>query len=71
MNTSEIRKKIKIQNEVRKIKKIFLDSSPHDEPAQKGEGVRVENIPRIYSAGKCAVFALCVRTQNDFNLKGI
>ena len=26
-------------NEIRKNKKIFLDSSPHDEPAQKGEGV--------------------------------
>lgn len=41
---SEIRKKIKIQNEVRKIKKIFLDSSPHDEPAQKGEGVSSQKV---------------------------
>ena len=25
-----------------KMKKIFLDSSPHRQPAQKGEGVRVK-----------------------------
>ena len=53
-----------------KSKKIFLDSSPHRQPAQKGEGVRVENVGRIYSAGKYPVFAICVRTQNGFNLKG-
>ena len=53
-----------------KIKKIFLDSSPHDEPAQKGEGVRVKNVCGIYSAGKYSVLAICVRTQNDFYLKG-
>ena len=53
-----------------KIKKNFLDSSPHRQPAEKGEGVRVENVGGIYSAGKYPDFALCVRTQNDFNLKG-
>ena len=45
-------------------------SSPHRQPAQKGDGVRVENVGRIYSAGKYSVFAICVRTQNDFCLKG-
>ena len=52
------------------MKKIFLDSSPHRQPAQKGEGGTSQNVPHIYSAGKCAVLAICVRTQNDFNLKG-
>ena len=52
------------------MKKIFLDSSPHNEPAQKGEGVRVENVGGIYSAGKYSVLAICVRTQIDFYLKG-
>ena len=52
------------------MKKIFLDSSPHRQPAQKGEGVRVENVGGIYSTGKCAVLAICVRTQIDFNHKG-
>ena len=33
-----------------KIKKNFLDSSPHRQTAEKGEGVRVENVPHIYSA---------------------
>ena len=51
------------------MKKIFLDSSPHRQPAQKGEGVRVKNVCGIYSAGKNPVFALCVRTQNDFYLE--
>ena len=52
------------------MKKIFLDSSPHRQPEQKGEGVRVENVCEIYSAGKYPDFAPCVRTQNDFNHKG-
>ena len=58
MNTSEI---IKI-----KIKKNFLDSSPHDEPAENGEGASSQNVGGIYSAGKFPVLAICVRTQNDF-----
>ena len=53
-----------------KIKKIFLDSSPHRQPAQKGEGYRVKNVGGIYSAGKYPVFAICVRTQIDFCRKG-
>ena len=57
-------------NEIRKNKKIFLDSSPHRQPAEKGEGVSSQNVPHIYSAGKCAVFALCVRTQIDFYITG-
>ena len=53
------------------MKKNFLDSSPHRQPAEKGEGVsRVENVGGIYSAGKCAVLAICARTQIDFYLKG-
>ena len=52
------------------MKKIFLDSSPHRQPAQKGEGVRVKNVCGIYSAGKNPVLAICVRTQNDFCRKG-
>ena len=31
---------------------------------------RVKNVGGIYSAGKYPVLAICVRTQNDFNLKG-
>ena len=53
-----------------KLEKIFLDSSPHRQPAEKGEGVRVENVGRIYSVGKCAVFALCVRTQINVYITG-
>ena len=52
------------------MKKIFLDSSPHRQPAQKGEGVRVKNVGGIYSAGKYSVFAICVRTQIDFYITG-
>ena len=37
---------------------------------KRGRGVRVKNVSGIYSAGKCVDFALCVRTQNDFYLKG-
>ena len=35
-----------------------------------GGGGTSQNIGGIYSAGKYPVFAICVRTQNDFNLKG-
>ena len=35
-----------------------------------GGGVRVENVGGIYSAGKYHVLAICVRTQNDFNITG-
>ena len=52
------------------MKKIFLDSSPHRQPAEKGEGCTSQNVGGIYSAGKYPVLAICVRTQNDFNLKG-
>ena len=36
----------RLRDKIKKIKleKIFLDSSPHRQPAEKGEGVRVENI---------------------------
>ena len=37
---------------------------------KRGRGCASQNIPHIYSAGKCADFAVCVRTQNDFYLKG-
>ena len=52
------------------MKKNFLDSSPHNELAQKGEGGTSQNVGGIYSAGKYPVFAICVRTQIDFYLKG-
>lgn len=35
-----------------------------------GMGCTSQNVPHIYSAGKYPDFALCVRTQIDFNLKG-
>ena len=35
-----------------------------------GGGVRVKNVGGIYSAGKCAVLAICVRTQIDFYITG-
>ena len=64
MITNRENLKLLIQNDVtRKNKKIFLDSSPHDEPAQKGEGASSQKVGRIYSAGKYPVFAICVRTQ--------
>ena len=53
-----------------KSKKIFLDSSPHDEPAEKGEGISSQNVGGIYSAGNYSVLAICVRTQIDFCRKG-
>ena len=37
---------------------------------KKGRGVRVKNVGGIYSVGKCAVLAICARTQIDFYLKG-
>ena len=70
MNMSEIRKKIKIQNEVRKIKKIFLDSSPHRQPAQKGGGGTSQKVGGIYSAVNYPVLAICVRTQNNVYITG-
>ena len=33
-------------------------------------GYRVKKYPSIYSAVNYPVLAICVRTQNDFNLKG-
>lgn len=53
-----------------KNKKIFLDSSPHRQPVENGEGASSQNVPHIYSAGKCAVLAICVRTQIDFYITG-
>ena len=52
------------------MKKIFLDSSPHDEPAEKGEGVSSQKCRRNILGGKCADFAVCVRTQIDFYITG-
>ena len=54
---------------LKKNKKIFLDSSPHRQPVEEGEGVRVKNASGIYSAGKYLVLAICVRTQIDFYLE--
>ena len=52
-----------------KNKKFFSIAAPTMNLRKKGEGVRVKNASGIYSAGKCADFALCVRTQIDFYLK--
>lgn len=54
----------------KKSKKIFLDSSPHRQPAEKGEGASSQNVGGIYSAGKYPDFAICVRTQIDFYITG-
>lgn len=51
-------------------KKFFSIAAPTVNLRKRGRGYRVKNIGGIYSAGKCADFALCVRTQNDFYLKG-
>ena len=51
-------------------KKFFSIAAPPCQPVEKGEGVRVENVGGIYSAGKYHVSAICVRTQIDFYLKG-
>ena len=59
----------RIQTRIEKIKKIFLDSSPHRKPAENGEGASSQKVGGIYSEGKCADFALCVRTQIDFYLE--
>ena len=56
--------------ELEKNKKFFSIAAPTMNLRKRGRGYRVKNVPRIYSAGKCAVFALCVRTQNDFCRKG-
>ena len=53
-----------------KNKKFFSIAAPTMNLRKRGEGVRVENIGGIYSAGKCADFALCVRTQIDFYITG-
>ena len=48
-------------------KKNFGGEQPPPSTCGKGGGgVRVKNVCGIYSAGKCADFALCVRTQIDF-----
>ena len=52
------------------MKKIFLDSSPPVSTCGKGGGGTSQNVGGIYSAGKCADFALCVRTQIDVYRKG-
>ena len=36
----------------------------------RGRGCTSQNVGEIYSAGKYPDLAICVRTQNDFNLKG-
>ena len=53
-----------------KNKKFFSIAAPIVNLRNRGEGVRVKNVPHIYSAGKYPDFAPCVRTQIDFYLKG-
>ena len=52
-----------------KNKKFFSIAAPTMNLRKRGRGTS-QNVPHIYSAGKCADFALCVRTQIDFYLKG-
>ena len=74
MTKSEKIKKIKYEQKSNrrneKIKKLFGIAAPTMNLRKKGEGVRVKNVGGIYSAGKCAVFAICVRTQIDFYITG-
>ena len=60
----------RIQTRIEKIKKFFSIAAPTVNLRKRGRGYRVENVCGIYSAGKYADLAICVRTQNDFNLKG-
>ena len=53
-----------------KNKKFFSIAAPTVNLRKRGRGVRVENVGGIYSVGKYPDFALCVRTQIDFYLKG-
>ena len=46
-----------------KNKKFFSIAAPTVNLRKKGEGCTSQNVGEIYSAGKCADFALCVRTQ--------
>ena len=52
------------------MKKIFLDSSPHRQPAQKGEGVYESKYTPYILGGKYPDFAICVRTQIDVYITG-
>ena len=53
-----------------KNKKFFSIAAPHRQPAEKGEGVSSKKCRLDILGGKCADFAVCVRTQIDFYLKG-
>ena len=48
---SEIRKKIKIQNEVRKIKKFFSIAAPTVNLRKKGDGVSSQKVPQYILGG--------------------
>ena len=53
-----------------KIKKFFSIAAPTVNLRKRGRVPRVENVGRIYSAGKYSVLAICVRTQIDFYITG-
>ena len=53
-----------------KNKKFFSIAAPTVNLRKRGRGCTSQNVGGIYSAGKYPVFALCVRTQIDFYLKG-
>ena len=53
-----------------KNKKFFSIAAPTVNLRKRGRVSRVKNVGGIYSAGKCADFALCVRTQIDFYITG-
>ena len=50
-------------------KKFFSIAAPTMNLRKEGRVPRVKNVGGIYSEGKCAVLAICVRTQNDFYLE--
>ena len=51
-------------------KKFFSIAAPTVNLRNRGRGCTSQNVGRIYSTGKYPDFALCVRTQIDFYLKG-
>ena len=53
-----------------KNKKFFSIAAPSPSTCGKGGGGTSQNASGIYPAGKYPDFAICVRTRNDFYLKG-
>lgn len=82
LNRNEVTKKIKNYSQYRVLrdyernqknknqKKFFSIAAPTVNLRKRGRGCTSQNVRGIYSAGKCAVLAICVRTQINFYLKG-